>query len=206
MIGHAIAEAARAGFDAVTVVLSPAKQQLRLFLANNEFPLAVDTVVQPQALGLGDAVLRSWRGEPVALLLPDDVVLSTDHWLSILAMHRRYAAAVLCLRLVPFETISRFGIADCKGTRVVGLVEKPQPGASDSNLAIFGRYVVTEQVIAGLRGLSVTGELELTEGFAAAIVTPTGVRAVRFRGESYDCGTPDEYASSLARFPGRPAN
>jgi UTP--glucose-1-phosphate uridylyltransferase len=102
---------------------------------------------------------------------------------------------------VPIETTSRFGIAECDQDRVVRLVEKPPPGASTSNLAIFGRYVVTEAVVVGLLGLSVEGEVELTYGFAAAIQTPPGVRAVQFSGDIYDCGTPAEYASSITRFP-----
>jgi UTP--glucose-1-phosphate uridylyltransferase len=200
VIGHALAEAARAGFEAAIIVVSPAKPQLREFLADNRSPLTVEIVVQPQALGIGDAVLRGWHGEPVAVLLPDDVVLGTEHWTSLLELHRKDGAAALCVRAVPFEETSRCGIADCDGDRVIGLVEKPPPGTSNSNLAIFGRYVVTAAVIAGLRGLPVEGELELTDGFAAAISAPPGVRAVRFDGEIYDCGTPAAYAASTARF------
>jgi UTP-glucose-1-phosphate uridylyltransferase len=201
VIGHALAEAARAGFEAAIVVLSPAKQQLRRFLAENEPPLPVEIVIQPHALGIGDAVLRSWQGEPVAVLLPDDVVLDGAHWTSLLGMHRKDGAAALCVRPVPSELTGRFGIADCEGDRVVGLVEKPRQGTSASNLAIFGRYVVTQPVVDGLRGLRVEGELELTDGFAAAIAAPPGVRAVQFGGEIYDCGTPAAYAASTARFP-----
>jgi UTP-glucose-1-phosphate uridylyltransferase len=56
-------------------------------------------------------------------------------------------------------------------------------------------------VVAPHRGLHVEGEIELTHGFAAAMAVPPGVRAVRFGGEIYDCGTPAEYAASVARFP-----
>jgi UTP--glucose-1-phosphate uridylyltransferase len=99
------------------------------------------------------------------------------------------------------ETTSRFGIAECDQDRVLRLVEKPPPGTSTSNVAIFGRYVVTEAVIAGLRAPSTGGEMELTYGFSAAINTAAGVRAVQFKGEIYDCGTPAEYGYSQARFP-----
>jgi UTP--glucose-1-phosphate uridylyltransferase len=118
-------------------------------------------------------------------------------------LHNRLGAATLCVRPVPFEDASRFGIAECDGDRVGSLVEKPPPGTSNSNLAIFGRYLVTEAVIAGLLSLRVDGELELTDGFAAAIAAPPGVRAVRFGGEIYDCGTPAAYADSMTRFPAK---
>jgi UTP-glucose-1-phosphate uridylyltransferase len=203
VIEHALAEAARAGFEAATVVISPSKPQLRAFLTDNRTPLPVEIITQPHPLGVGDAILRSWQAEPVAVLLPDDVVIATEHWPSLLELHRKDGAAALCVRPVPFELISRFGIAECEGDRVVSLVEKPSPGTSKSNLAIFGRYVVTAAVIAGLRGLSFGGELELTDGFAAAIDVGPGVRAVQFGGEIYDCGTPDAYAASTTRFPAK---
>ncbi len=202
LIGHALAEGARAGFEAAIVVLSPSKDQVRQFLLDNELPLPIDIVMQPLPLGIGDAVVRSWQGEPVAVLLPDDVVLGTEHWTSLRELHQRYGAATLCVRPVPYETTGRFGIADCDGDRVTGLVEKPPAGTSTSNLAIFGRYVVTEPVITGLQSLRVTGELQLTYGFAIALGKSPGVRAVRYEGLIYDCGTPDEYAASVARFPG----
>jgi UTP--glucose-1-phosphate uridylyltransferase len=202
LIAHALAEAARAGFEGAIVVLSPAKRQLREFLAGDMLPLPVEIAIQPEPRGIGDAVLRSWPGGPVGVLLPDDVVLETAHWRDLIALHRRHGAATLCVRPVPIETTHRFGIAECDEDRVVHLVEKPPPGASTSNLAIFGRYVVTEPVIAGLReARHADGEVELTYGFAAAIHTPPGVRAVRFSGDIYDCGTPAEYASSIQRFP-----
>ena len=202
LLGHALAEAARAGFEAATVVLSPTKHQLRKFLSDGAHPLPVEIVVQPEPLGIGDAVLRSWKGEPIGVLLPDDVVLETKHWASLIALHREFGAATLCVRTVPWNSTQRFGIADCDGEIVVGLVEKPAPGAATSNLAIFGRYLVTEPVITGLRNHQASGELELTYGFAVAIMTPPGVRVVRFVGEIYDCGTPANYASSLESFPG----
>jgi len=79
---------------------------------------------------------------------------------------------------VPIEVIGRFGVAECQGDRVVSLVEKPLPRTTESNLAIFGRYVVNEAVVAGLRDRDAEGEVELTYGFAAAVSEPPGVRAV----------------------------
>jgi len=200
LIAHALAEAKRAGFDSAVVVVSPAKDSLVRYLSENETPLPVETIIQPQPRGIGDAVLRCWDGEAMGVLLPDDVVLGTQHWTDLVDTHRRSGAAALCVRVVPIETASRFGIVERDGDRVIGLVEKPAPGTNTSNLAIFGRYVVTAPVIAGLKALRTEGEVELTYGFAAAIDTRQGVRAVLFEGEFYDCGTPADYASSLSKY------
>jgi UTP--glucose-1-phosphate uridylyltransferase len=201
LIAHALAEAARAGFNGAIVVVSPAKHQLLEFLAGNSLPLPVDIVSQPQPRGLGDAVLRAWESEPIGVLLPDDVVFETEHWRELIAVHREDGAATLCVRPVQIGTTGRFGIAECDQDRVVRLIEKPAPGVTASNLAIFGRYIVTEAVVAGLQAQRAEGELELTDGFAAAINTPPGVRAVAFGGVIFDCGTPADYASSISRFP-----
>jgi hypothetical protein len=135
LIAHALDEAARAGFESAVVVVSPTKRQLRKFLADNKLPLPIEIVIQPQAMGIGDAVRRGWSGQPAGVLLPDDVVLETDHWRDLIALHRQDGAATLCVRPVPIETTSRFGIAECEHDRVVRLVEKPPPGTSTSNLA-----------------------------------------------------------------------
>jgi len=201
LIAHALAEAARAGFEGAIVVVSPAKPELGAFLAAGGLPIPVEIVIQPVALGIGDAVMRCWRGQPIGVLLPDDVVLATDHWSGLIQLHDRTGTAALCVREVPLESTSRFGIAECVGDRVVALVEKPAPGTTSSNLAVFGRYIATEPVIAGIRSAGRSGELELTDGFSRALETPPGVGVVRFGGEIYDCGTPSEYASSVHRFP-----
>jgi UTP--glucose-1-phosphate uridylyltransferase len=163
-------------------------------------------VIQPKPLGIGDAVLRCWEGGPVAVLLPDDVVLQTDHWRTLIEVNRQSGAAALCVRPVPIEMTTRFGVAECDGDRVVRLIEKPALGTSPSNLAIFGRYLVTAAVIAGLKAAPTAAELELTYGFAAALKTTKGVRAVPFHGQIYDCGTPAEYASSMVRFTDSPGS
>jgi len=200
VIAHALDEAKRAGFDSASVVVSHAKQSLQDYLTDNEQPIPVEIVVQPRPLGIGDAVLRCWQGEPVGVLLPDDVVLQGDHWRALIDLNRQSGAATLCVRRVPIELTNRFGIADTEGDRVVRLFEKPPPGTSSSNLAIFGRYVVTAAVVAGLKARRASAELELTYGFAAAVESAPGVRAVSFDAELFDCGTPAEYAASFARF------
>jgi UTP--glucose-1-phosphate uridylyltransferase len=196
-----LAEARRARFEAAVVVISPAKESLRRYLTENDLPIPVEVIVQPEPRGIGDAVLRCWRNEPVGVLLPDDVVLETDHWRKLINLHRQSGSATLCVRPVPIELTSRFGVAECEGDRVVRLIEKPPAGTTASNLAIFGRYVVTEPVVAALAASHADGELELTYGFAAALESEPGVRAVEFGGVIHDCGTPESYESALATFP-----
>jgi UTP--glucose-1-phosphate uridylyltransferase len=209
LIHHALDEAASSGFETAVVVVSPAKIALRRYLQEVTTPLQVEVVDQPEAAGPGDAVLRALArtSPPFGVLLPDDVILGREHWSELLRGHEATGAALLTLRRVPAELAHRFGIAACspegEWLRVENLVEKPAPGTVPSDLAVLGRYVVTQAVVAALEGARARsgGELELTQGFAAAISCPPGVLAVQFDGEFFDCGTPLDYRRSAARFP-----
>ena len=201
LIGHALAEAARGGFERAVIVVSSSKPQIGEYLESAVQPLPVVTTLQPSAKGIGDAVLRCWDGKTLGVLLPDDVVLETNHWVALFEAYKKDGAAALCVRHVPPETIGRFGIVEVEDDRVITLIEKPAPGSTASNLAIFGRYVVTDAVISGLRQPLRDGEVELTCGFAAAANDLPGVRAVTFEGPIFDCGTPLEYEKALRHFP-----
>ncbi|HSR25598.1 MAG TPA: hypothetical protein VLW53_18735, partial [Candidatus Eisenbacteria bacterium] len=69
-------------------------------------------------------------------------------------------------------------------------------------LAVFGRYVVTAPVLDALARMQARrgDELQLTSGLAAGLSCPPGVFAVRFDGEFFDGGTPEDYARSTARY------
>jgi UTP--glucose-1-phosphate uridylyltransferase len=215
LIHHALDEAALAGFDQAVIVVSPAKHEIRRYFETMGEPadiahrLHLTFAEQVTPAGLGDAVLQAAglaSPGPIAVLLPDDVVPSADHWARVLAAHRSSGGAALCVRRVDWEETHRFGIAVCTPEgdhlRVRGLVEKPAHGSVSSNLSVFGRYIVTDAVLEALSLLSATarGELQLTDGFAAVVDSQTGVVAVEFADEIYDCGTPDEYARSLIRY------
>ena len=159
--------------------------------------------------GPGEALLlsRELTGEDTfGVLLPDDVVPGVDHWRALQALWRETGASVVSLRRVVPAEASRFGIALCEpaghGLRVRDLVEKPAPGRITSNLRIFGRYIVTRPVLDALqrRLLKSAGELQLTDGYAQVLDTPPGVMAAEFSGETYDCGTPSEYAEAVSRY------
>jgi UTP--glucose-1-phosphate uridylyltransferase len=165
-------------------------------------------VEQPAPLGLGDAVLkcRSLAGDRFAVLLPDDVVTTNSHWPRLLALNARTGGACLCVRPVPRHQMHRFGMAVCEESesalRVCALREKPSPSEVVSDLAVFGRYIVTAPVLDALAGMhpGEGGELGLTEGLTAAASVPPGVYAAPFEGERFDGGTPTEYARSAARY------
>jgi UTP--glucose-1-phosphate uridylyltransferase len=215
LIHHALDEAERAGFDQAVIVLSPGKVLIKTYFESGD-ALAVAQrlhlrfVEQPEPNGVGNAVLiaaSQLNTEQCAVLLPDDVVTTSGHWGGLLSLHRLTGAACVCVRPVPLSDSARFGMAGCKrvgdGLRITELVEKPEPTASPSNLAIFGRYVVTKPVLKSLQKLcanSQAPEVSLTEGFAQVLDRDPGVFAIPFNDEIFDAGTPGAYSNALFRY------
>src|SRR5207237_7677250 len=72
------------------------------------------TFIEQWTRGPGEAVLlsRELTGEDTfAVLLPDDVVPSVDHWRELQALSRETGAPSLCVRKVRLAVAPRFGMA-----------------------------------------------------------------------------------------------
>ena len=200
LIHHALDEAARAGMEEAIIVLAPWKVAITGYLAGVDLPLPVRYAQQPEPLGIGDAVLRAEVEAPFGLLLPDDVITTHEPWPKLIKAHAKSGAAVITVRAVSADETSRFGIAVIESGMVVELVEKPAAGTAPSNLAVFGRYVINEAVLAGIAGPGRTGEMEITDAFRVAALGVPGVAAVEYEGVIFDCGTPAEFARAQAAY------
>ena len=155
---------------------------------------------QGEPLGLGHAVLKAKDAvgaEPFAVLLPDDIIVSSEPALGqLLRVYQKYGGSVIAVQEVEREQISSYGVVDVTPVerdvyQVHGLVEKPPPEEAPSNLAIVGRYVLTPQVFPALERTppGAIGEIQLTDGIAL-LLQEQSVYACRFRGTRYDGGTP----------------
>src|SRR4051812_18254501 len=103
---------------------------------------------EPKGLGHAIAVARQHvGGEPFAVLLGDDVMDERAHVLQdMLATHERYGRSVIALQDVERSEISAYGCVQVGGSegdlvRISDIVEKPEPAAAPSTLAVMGRYV-----------------------------------------------------------------
>jgi UTP--glucose-1-phosphate uridylyltransferase len=160
-------------------------------------------VQQKDPLGLGHAVYQARPligGEPCAVLLPDDVILSQTPCLKqLIDAYSHTGATVVAARRVPPAEVSRYGIIAIKSSEgriheVEDLVEKPARSAAPSDLAIIGRYVLTPAVFAALEHPE-TGagrEIQLTDAIKRTLGTHPVV-ALEFEGDYYDTGTVPGY-------------
>lgn len=161
-------------------------------------------IQQKDPLGLGHAVWTARRlveGEPCAVLLADDVILS-DHepcLKQLIEAHRSTQATVIAVRRFPRSEIGRYGVVATNGAQgriheVTDMVEKPERGREPSDLAILGRYVLTPQVFDELdRAKPGSGkEIQLTDGIKG-MLGKHPVVAYEFEGDYYDTGTVPGY-------------
>jgi UTP--glucose-1-phosphate uridylyltransferase len=160
------------------------------------------TVVrQKEPLGLGHAVhvaRQAAGGEPVAVLLGDDLFFSTGRpaiGQLMDAFHDGDGAAMIALQEVEAGEEHKYGVVGGDGLingrmRCRQLVEKPAPGTAPSRLAIVGRYVLpamTWDVLATTapgRG----GEIQLTDALRSLASDGPGVVGVKVDAIRHDAG------------------
>ncbi|MGD2062852.1 MAG: UTP--glucose-1-phosphate uridylyltransferase, partial [Nitrospirota bacterium] len=149
-------------------------------------------------LGLGHAVLCARRlvgDEPFAVVLADDLIHADPPCLTQMRrLYEEHAGSVVAAERVPQEKTSRYGILDAepladRAFAVRGMVEKPQPEAAPSNLAIVGRYILTPQIFAELEQVTPGsgGEIQLTDALVG-LLKREKIFALEFEGTRYDAG------------------
>ncbi|MDR2106896.1 MAG: NTP transferase domain-containing protein [Coriobacteriales bacterium] len=185
--------------------------------------LPVCFVEQGEPLGLGHAVccasekvLDSARPEPFYVLLGDVLVPDNALLPRMLAVSRAHGdASVIAVLRVPREQVSRFGIiagqpvaardggdgSDADVWRISGMVEKPSVDEAPSELAIFGRYLLSAQV---MRLLSHTapgagGEIQLTDALIELLDHEEAYALIIDPNEGFDVGTVSDWLATNIR-------
>ncbi|WP_347330211.1 UTP--glucose-1-phosphate uridylyltransferase GalU [Marinimicrobium locisalis] len=169
--------------------------------------LTVISVRQAEAKGLGHAILcaRPVVGEePFAVLLPDVLIdkhhcnLSKDNLAGMTKRYDETGHSQILVEDVPWDVVHKYGVVDCGGAELEqgeyaalkGMVEKPEKDAAPSNMAIVGRYVLSQSTwdLLAKTPPGAGGEIQLTDSLDA-LVTDETVEAFRLTGQSHDCGS-----------------
>jgi UTP--glucose-1-phosphate uridylyltransferase len=148
--------------------------------------------------GLGHAVWCARHlaaGEPVAVLLADDMVMSPTPCLKqMVDVYNRVGGNLVAVMDVPREHTERYGVLrtgreDGRLTEVLGLVEKPKPAEAPSTLSIIGRYILQPEVfdLIADQEPGAGGEIQLTDALARMIGRGP-FHGYRFEGKRFDCG------------------
>ena len=156
-------------------------------------------VRQGRPRGLGHAVLCAAQhtgNEPFFVMLGDVIVPKRECLPKLTSVHVRYGGvSVLAVEPVEQQYVSRYGVI--AGTevepgvwKVTDLVEKPPANEAPSNMAIFGRYLLTPKVMKILPTIDPGrgDEIQLTDALRE-LLQYEDVYAVTMDCEGYDTGS-----------------
>lgn len=223
LIQYAVEEAVQAGITELIFVTSSSKRAIEdhfdknfeleqsllaqgknetLEMVRNIVPKGVDCIYvrQPQALGLGHAVLCAKKvigDHPFAVLLADDLIDAprVSCLEQMLGMYHEHQSSVIAVQEISLQDSEKYGMIafEAKGHdagKITAIVEKPKPVNAPSSHAVIGRYILTSQIFSHLEQLSAgqNGEIQLTDAIASLLLQQK-VMALPFDGTRYDCGS-----------------
>lgn len=202
---HAIADYFDKAYELEAKLQEKGKDEL-LALVQGTLPRHVRAifVTQPEALGLGHAVLCAKPvvgDEPFGVVLPDDLIwngaIGTGKGAlrQMAELAESQHAGVIAVEEVPHSETDKYGIVDAqkideRSAQIRHMVEKPKPADAPSNLAVVGRYVLPGRIFRLLEQTTpgAGGEIQLTDAIDALLKEQGKVLAYRFEGTRFDCG------------------
>ena len=189
-------------FDAVPLLeaaLAADRKQELLDAVRQTTELAtVMSVRQHEPRGLADAVMAAAPlvgAAPFVVVLPDDVICGavpcTQQLLDVATAHN---AGVIALQRVPRVDTGLYGIVVTEPLgnglhRIIDLVEKPDPAAAPSTLAIIGRYVLPPRIFPLIERTppGYGGEIQLPDALRL-LLAEQPLYGYEFSGRRFDCG------------------
>lgn len=155
-------------------------------------------VRQGRPRGLGHAVMCGAQHigqEPFLLMLGDVIVPNGACLPRLKAIYERFGASVIAVAEVEPDQVNRFGVIAGEEIepglwRLADLVEKPSVAEAPSNLAIFGRYLLTPKVFEVLPGIEPGrgDEIQLTDALREVLKSEE-IYAIRMSTGGFDTGT-----------------
>jgi UTP--glucose-1-phosphate uridylyltransferase len=203
---HAIADYFDKAYELEAKLHQRGKEKL-LALVQSTLPRHVRAifVTQPEALGLGHAVLCAKPvvgDEPFGVILSDDLIWNgpvgtrPGALRQMAELAHAQQAGVIAVEEVPHADTDKYGIVDAvtvdeHSMLIRHMVEKPKPANAPSNLAVVGRYVLPARIFQLLEETTpgAGGEIQLTDAIEALLHENGKVLGCRFEGTRFDCGT-----------------
>jgi len=170
-------------------------------------------VMQHEPLGLGHAVLCAAEDVldgPVAVILPDDLILGEPGCLSemIAAYESGANGHMVATMQVADDAVKSYGILSVTGRdgqvlMADGMVEKPDPVDAPSRQAVVGRYVLDGSIFEELKTQEpgAGGEIQLTDAIARG-AERVGLCGFRFSGTRFDCGSKEGMLAAILAYAG----
>ena len=172
--------------------------------------LNVSYVYQDEPLGLGHAVhcaAEKTGNEPFFVLLGDVIVPDNQMLIKMKEVSDAHnGASVIAVLPVAEDQVDRFGVIDGQQVadgvwKVNSLVEKPAVEEAPSNLAVFGRYLLTPRVMELLADAKpgAGNELQLTDALDALLKEEEMYALVIDPEDGFDTGTVESWLDTNNR-------
>lgn len=175
-------------------------------------------VRQGVANGLGHAIMCAHPvvgDAPFAVVLPDVIMddaasnLKKDNLAEMVSKFNTSRVSQVLVEQVPNEDVSKFGVVDLDGVKIGqgesakihAMVEKPDIDDAPSNLAVVGRYVLSERIweLLEFTPPGAGGEIQLTDAISS-LMHVEQVDAYYMKGKSHDCGSKLGYMKANVEF------
>ncbi|PWJ73872.1 UDP-glucose pyrophosphorylase [Pseudaminobacter salicylatoxidans] len=165
---------------------------------------------QQVPLGLGHAVwcARDLVGnEPFALLLPDMIMQMDQSCLKqMVELYEQTGSNIVAVQECDPAETHKYGIVGRgrevhSGFEITGMVEKPKPGTSPSNLYINGRYILQPEIFDILEGQEkgAGNEIQLTDAMLK-LEKEQPFYGYHYQGRTFDCGSPEGFVEANVAF------
>ncbi len=172
--------------------------------------LNVSYVYQDEPLGLGHAVhcaAEKTGSEPFFVLLGDVIVPDNQMLIKMKEVSDAHnGASVIAVLPVPQDQVDRFGVIAGEALsddvwKISKLVEKPAVEEAPSNLAVFGRYLLTPRVMELLADAKpgAGNEIQLTDALDALLQEEEMYALVIDPEDGYDTGTVESWLDTNNR-------
>jgi UTP--glucose-1-phosphate uridylyltransferase len=229
-IEYILDECIEAGIKEVIFIISQKKNMIKKYFYNDKFykniikhkkdprilteykkilkyKKMIKFVFQEKPLGTGDAVLKTKnliKDKYFLMLLPDDLIIKQNCSKSMIAVHKKFNAAVMASMKVGKKKVSRWGIYDVqkkidnKNFIIKNVIEKPSINQAPSNNAVIGRYILPKTIFNKLSKLKPGkgGEIHITDAIQSLIKDSDKFIGHNFSGKYLDCGTMKGYINS----------
>ena len=163
-------------------------------------------VRQNEPNGLGHAILQAKnliKEDFFGIVLADDLILSEVGCLKQLKdIHCKTNSSVLGVFSAPDSELKNYGVIDATQEdellKLDSIIEKPSIDEAPSNLAVFGRYILSKSIFNILEETKpgLNGEIQLTDAIRS-FLSNNSVFALEFQGRRFDCGSKEGYVSAI---------
>ena len=163
-------------------------------------------VRQNEPNGLGHAILQAKnliKEDFFGIVLADDLILSEVGCLKQLKdIHSKTNSSVLGVFSAPDSELKNYGVIDATQEdellKLKSIIEKPSIDEAPSNLAVFGRYILSKSIFNILEETKpgLNGEIQLTDAIRS-FLSNNPVFALEFQGRRFDCGSKEGYVSAI---------